>query len=79
MDESVLERAKENEMAERHNSIQDVLARTDHGPGEEQITINGKIVCIDCMDEIPEARLKIKPDAVRCVECKEHWEKRHGY
>lgn len=76
MDESDLERAKENEMAERQASIQAVIDKPDHGPGEEQLVMDGVVLCIDCHDKIQTARLKVKPEAIRCVDCKEAWEKR---
>ena len=78
MDESELERAKENEIAERKQGIKEVLDRPDHGVGESQLMINDQVCCIDCYDPIPQQRLEIRPNAVRCVECKEIWEKKHG-
>lgn len=30
---------------------------------------NGRVVCLDCGEPIPPARLAAVPDACRCVEC----------
>ena len=34
-------------------------------------------LCIDCQKKIPEARLAISPNAVRCVSCQSAFEKTH--
>jgi RNA polymerase-binding transcription factor DksA len=33
-------------------------------------------LCIECMGEIPLERLKVKPEAVRCVACQQTYERR---
>ncbi len=40
-------------------------------PVEEPLEINGVRHCLDCGKRIPARRLEVRPDAVRCVECKE--------
>lgn len=57
-------------------SLRAQLEKPDHGPGETQLIINDEVCCVDCHDPIPAQRLAIKPNAVRCVECKELWERR---
>lgn len=37
--------------------------------GEQQRDTQGIIVCLDCGEPIPAARLRVLPNAVRCVEC----------
>jgi len=44
--------------------------------GEEQLIEDGKIVCLDCLKEIPAARLAIAPKACRCVGCQTVMERR---
>ena len=34
----------------------------------------GRVVCIECGEPIPSARLAAMPGAVRCVECQEEYE-----
>jgi phage/conjugal plasmid C-4 type zinc finger TraR family protein len=34
-----------------------------------QLTVNGVIVCLFCMEAIPLARLKAIPNATHCTEC----------
>jgi len=68
--------AKEFQTRYESSSLAAQLSRPDHGPGEQQLMINDAICCIDCMDPIPIARLRIVPGAVRCVDCKETWERR---
>ncbi|KAF0232512.1 MAG: hypothetical protein FD177_2399 [Desulfovibrionaceae bacterium] len=44
-------------------------------PTEEQLRDeSGAVICVDCDELIPAARLKSVPDAVRCVECQAAWE-----
>lgn len=33
-------------------------------------------ICVDCSERIPAARLKAKPEAIRCVGCQEEHEGR---
>jgi len=70
------DRAKQLEMQQRQRAIDNALSEPDHGWGESQLTVSNEIVCIDCYDPIPKERLAIKPDACRCVDCKEVWEKK---
>jgi len=72
-----VDRAKDLEMMQRKNALDDVLSKPDRNAGEQQLFINDEVCCIDCYEPIPQERLQIKPDAVRCVYCKEIWEKTH--
>ena len=36
---------------------------------EQPFEIDGKRVCLDCVEPLLAERLDAKPDAVRCVEC----------
>ncbi len=69
-----LDRAKELEMMQRKAAIEAVLNSQDRSVGEEPIEIDGVRYCLDCYDPIPQSRLEVKPDAIRCVHCKEIWE-----
>ena len=40
-------------------------------PDEEQLVENGRVVCRDCGEPIPAARLAACPEACRCVVCQE--------
>ena len=44
-------------------------------PLEMPLYIDGVRCCLDCEDPIPEERLEIKRDAVRCVACQERYER----
>ncbi len=72
-----VDRAKEREMRHRDLSLDAQLKKPDRSPGEEPFEIEGVRVCLDCFVQIPAARLEAKPDAVRCVDCKEIWEMRN--
>lgn len=41
----------------------------------DQIVQNGAVLCVDCGDSIPAARVEAKPDCVRCITCQEIHEK----
>lgn len=69
-----LDRAKDVEIMQREQALQKALERPDHEIGEQQDMVDGICYCIDCGNEIDERRLKIKPESVRCVDCKEIWE-----
>lgn len=45
-------------------------------PPERARVIDGIAYCVDCGFDIPPARLKARPDAVRCVECQGKKERR---
>ncbi len=72
-----VDRAKEREMMHRDLSLDAQLNKPECNPGEEPFEVEGVRVCLDCFVEIPAARLKAKPDAMRCVDCKEIWETRN--
>lgn len=65
----VFDRAQEREQKDRDIAIQAALlrGRETEQPDEE----NGIRYCLDCSVEIPKQRLEARPDAVRCVDCKE--------
>jgi len=44
----------------------------------ERIRSGNYGVCIDCAKRIPAARLQIKPEAKRCVQCQEAYERREA-
>ena len=39
-----------------------------------QRTVNGKVLCLDCNDEIPSARLHALPHCTRCIDCQTLYE-----
>lgn len=43
----------------------------------EMKTHDDTVLCIDCQDIIPENRLRINPNALRCVSCQNTFEKTH--
>lgn len=66
MDE--IDRAQRQEQRTRDLAIKAALnnGREIEQPDEE----NGIRYCLDCGLDIPNDRLKVRPDSVRCVECK---------
>ena len=48
-------------------SVRAAMGRIDDGSYGE---------CIDCGEPIPEARLEVEPQAVRCIPCQQQYEKR---
>lgn len=63
--------------AQKHTDaflLEAVNARRAGSP-EEQLRDNaGVVICKDCGEPIPRARLASIPDAVRCRDCQELWE-----
>lgn len=45
---------------------------------EQPFAIEGRRVCLDCFEPILKRRLMANPRAVRCTECQEIEERRHG-
>ncbi len=43
---------------------------------ETPLVIDGTVVCLDCGDDIPAARIAANPAAVRCVDCQARKERR---
>lgn len=74
MDEKYMEMAAENEERQRQQAIADHAGRTT----EEQLIVDGVVVCRECDAPIPEQRLAHVPDAVRCIDCQAFHEKQVG-
>lgn len=70
----VFDRAQMREQKDRELAIQAALqsGRETERPDEE----NGIRYCLDCGEPIPNKRLEARPEAVRCVECKDIKDKR---
>lgn len=58
--------------AQRHEAahLQAALAR-HHRPAEAQLVEDGEVICLGCGDPVPPSRLRVIPDAARCVDCQE--------
>lgn len=67
----IIDRAQGYDEFYRQQAINDHFARRS----TEQVTSNE---CIDCGEEIDPARLRAKPDAVRCIGCQINFERLHG-
>ncbi|MBN1830277.1 MAG: TraR/DksA C4-type zinc finger protein [Deltaproteobacteria bacterium] len=65
--------ASEIETQEREAAI--ARAR-ENGSAEIPLVIAGVRCCRDCEEPIPAGRLRVRPDAVRCVSCQERHERR---
>jgi len=68
------DRAKDYEMKDRNAALQAALKR-DSLPAQRR-NKRGEIICIDCEQRIEPERLAVRPEAVRCVSCKQEWETR---
>ncbi len=64
------------DMSQEAESLHRLAALADVRPGrrEEQLYDAGRIVCRDCGEPIPSARLAFLPTACRCVACQEEAE-----
>lgn len=60
------DRAQREETAHLQAAIAAALPGTD---GVEQLRENGVVICVDCGEPIPRARLEVLPRACRCVVC----------
>ena len=75
----IADKAEEYERLERENCIRQTLKGLE--PSQPQViepdaTGRLRVICFDCLSEIPPARLQVLPRAIRCVECEEINEKR---
>ncbi len=70
------------DMDERERELHEQLRwreRAEALAAAEQAMSEGTYgICVDCGGEIPAGRLKIKPDATRCVECQRLVEQGRG-
>lgn len=74
MDEA--DHAKDLEMADRQRALDAQMARAHETemPRER----HGVRVCLNCHEPIDPARLKARPESVRCIWCqhlREHWQR----
>ena len=60
----------------RENALRTAEASRRWQPVEAPLIIDGIRCCLDCEDPIPEGRLLIRPEAVRCVECQGRYERK---
>ena len=60
--------------------FQDEAIRRARQPLDRRVLLGQDTgICSDCGDEIPEARLRANPAAVRCIDCQQDAEAlRHG-
>lgn len=56
----------------------DLAELRELGAARERIAEGSYGVCVDCGQDIPVARLKVQPTALRCVACQERHEKTYG-
>jgi len=63
------------DLAEAQRDIQE-LRDVDAARG--RLAAGNYGICIDCGEEIADARLRAYPTATRCTECQTGYEKRHG-
>jgi len=72
-----VDRAKQYEMQHRKRSLNAALSVPEKSADEKQAADGqSRIICIDCQSVIPLERLNMRPDIVRCVDCKAAWEKK---
>ncbi|MEJ1358324.1 MAG: TraR/DksA C4-type zinc finger protein [Candidatus Sedimenticola sp. (ex Thyasira tokunagai)] len=69
-----IDRAKQREVLHRDKALEAQLAAG--AETESPYEVDGIRYCLDCHDEIPEERIKARPESVRCVPCKEKKEQR---
>lgn len=69
-----VDRAKEREM--QHRAIALAAQLKAAMETETPCEIDGLRYCLDCHEEIPQERIAIRPESVRCVPCKEQKERR---
>ncbi len=65
----IADMAQAREEAHRARAIE-AARRGLHG-GDQAMDEDGRIVCVDCGERIPPARLAVVPRAVRCLPCQE--------
>lgn len=66
-----LDKAKEREQEFREAAI---TAALQTSPEPKQWIQDGRILCLECGCEIPQARLEVDPKAAYCVPCKSELE-----
>ena len=68
----IIDEANERADLFRGNALNAVL---QNNTSELPLYIDGVRCCLGCKKPIPKGRLKVNPDAVRCVGCQEKEEK----
>jgi phage/conjugal plasmid C-4 type zinc finger TraR family protein len=53
---------------------EEAIAAALPDPAGDQVMVNGRVVCAECGQPIPAARLAAVPGVVRCRECQEDFE-----
>lgn len=72
------DRAKVVEQAHRKRALALLQDAAEREKSEGPIMIDGVAHCRDCKEPIPTERLAARPDAARCITCKEILEKRRN-
>lgn len=64
------------EKLEAHNRKLALAKQRERSREPKQDIVNGVVYCIDCGIEVQPERLKIKPNAARCINCQRKHEKK---
>jgi DnaK suppressor protein len=70
-----LDRAKDLELSHRKAALTHQQEQAAQDNDTNPLIIDGVRVCVDCREPIPEERLKARPEAERCIDCKTTKEK----
>lgn len=66
-----IDRAQQLEQNHRDNAINAARSADE----SQQNKVGDRVYCFDCEIEIPDERLEAKPNASRCINCQEFYEK----
>lgn len=71
----IIDDANESNQFHRDLAINQVLRSR---AAERPLVVGGIRYCIDCEEPIHDDRLRVKPDAVRCVDCQNAHDRREA-
>lgn len=69
---------KKRERFYRKVDLDNQEAKAAEADAEKPLMIGGKPHCCDCGRPIGKKRLKARPKAARCIDCKGNWERSRG-
>lgn len=75
MDEA--DHAKLREMGFRDEALKRHRERAEADDAAKPLIIDGVVCCRDCQEPIEPERLRARPNAARCIDCKTIWERNH--
>jgi phage/conjugal plasmid C-4 type zinc finger TraR family protein len=74
----VFDRAQQRQAEDTEQALREHRDKVVNKPGPQLYDEEGRVICWECQEPIPDARLEAHPESAFCVECLADIERRHS-